>query len=195
MCPFKYTSKSIYTLDFTEASSRSRQYIDNRQHVQLRETYRQSSYGLKLSGRMGVEASISLARLTYSQGNPRLSTLNSRPICGQLSVSGLCKLVKLVSRHSLRRLDGVGPSLQWCWLRIVRPFRSGRRGEEHASSARISGSTSMSRKSRWRSSVTVTRQSDTDADTRPDTTRWGLAGPRVVTTWEWIRVCDFVITW
>lgn len=113
------------------------------------------SYNLLSSG-LGV-LSNSLARLTYSQGRPLESTLNSRPACGN-SV-GLCSDVKLVSRHSL-----------WGGVPTVsNPHFAGLGGD---SNARISCSISI-----------VSRASEASAD-EPEGRRCGFAGPNVVTTWS-----------
>ena len=101
-------------------------------------------YALSNSAGLMGDPRISLARLTYSQGSPLLSTLSSLPIsCGDLSVSGLCKLVKLVSRHNLL-LAGVGPSLQVDGTTRGKGLIGRRTGLEQARRARISCSISIS---------------------------------------------------
>lgn len=125
-------------------------------------------YGLPSSG-LGVLSS-SLARLMYSQGMPRESTLSSRPAWGR-SV-GLCSDVKLVSRQS--RCGGV-PASRWHLV-----------GLDGDSKARISCSCSCTSSS-WTSIVWWSRAASDDAsveDACPDANRCGLAGPRVVTTWH-----------
>ena len=125
-------------------------------------------YGLPSSS-LGVLSS-SLARLTYSHGIPRESTLSSRPACG-MSV-GLCNDVKLVSRQS--RCGGVPAKLPK-WYLV---------GLDGDNRARISCSCSSSS---WISIVWCSRAVSDDIsveDACPDTSRCGFAGPRVVTTWH-----------
>lgn len=121
-------------------------------------------YGLPSSG-LGVLSS-SLARLTYSHGIPRESTLSSRPACG-MSV-GLCSDVKLVSRQS--RCGGV-PARAPNWYLV---------GLDGDSRARISCSCNSSS---WTSVAWCSRAASDDASVE-DGSRCGFAGPRVVTTWS-----------
>lgn len=123
-------------------------------------------YGLPSSG-LGVWSN-SLARLTYSHGIPRESTLSSRPASG-MSV-GLCSDVKLVSRQS--RCGGV-PARLPKWYLV---------GLDGDSRARISCSCSSSS---WTSAIVWCSRAASDDDASvEDASRCGFAGPRVVTTWH-----------
>lgn len=105
----------------------------------------------------------SLARLMYSHGSPVESTLSSRPTMG--NSLGLCRDVKLVSRHSL--CGGVSPS------------------KPSGLYIGVDGDNSACRSASHSTPMTSRPSLDSDGSTDDawhEVIRCGFTGPKVVTT-------------